>query len=348
MPRIVPDDEKKARYRAFWDRAETDRPLVGTTINPLPSIRAVRGEGVLSPEDLDIEENLRELDEEWEQWQGASGDVVWSASPLWAFHWLPAIAGCPNERSGETVWIQPGLDDWDRLESIRFDRGNQWYRRLMEFMDALVEHAAGRYPVAAPSMADCADLVMHLRGAERLALDLHDSPDMVARLASNCVDLAASVIDAVYEVVPRHLGGYAGTIRFFWAPGEMVELGEDLSIMMSPAVHRQLVVPMHRAFGRRFPWNILHLHSGYLHTLPNVLEIEEIKAIEITPDFGADMVPFIPVMGQILERKPLIVHGVMTAEAVKEITRALPARGLCLFCRCDSPAQGAAILDSVL
>jgi len=41
-------------------------------------------------------------------------------------------------------------------------------------------------------------------------------------------------------------------------------------------------------------------------------------------------------------------YGVMTAEAVKEITRALPARGLCLFCRCDSPAQGAAILDSVL
>jgi len=103
MPKVISDSEKVARYRAFWSRTETDRPLVGTTINPLPSIRAVRGEGKLEPEDLDIEENLQELEEEWEQWRETSSDAVWSASPLWAFHWLPAIASCPNERRGDTV-----------------------------------------------------------------------------------------------------------------------------------------------------------------------------------------------------------------------------------------------------
>ena len=348
MAKVISDSEKVARYHAFWGRAETDRPLIGTTINPLPSIRAVRGEGKLKPEDLDIEENLQELDEEWEQWREASGDAVWSASPLWAFHWMTAIAGCPNERRGDTVWIKSVLEDWSHLSMVRFARGNPWFQRLIEFIHALVEHAAGRYPVAAPSLAVNADLLMHLRGTERLALDLYDSPEMVAALGERCVKLCASAIESVYEVIPPYLGGYAGTIRYFWAPGKIVEMGEDLSIMMSPAMHQRFVVPIHRAMASRFPYNILHIHSANLHTVPNVLDIEEVTAIEITPDFGADMLPHIPLMAQILERKPLIIHGVMTVAAIKEIIRVLPARGLCVFCRCDSASEGAAILDSLL
>ena len=348
MPSVVSDREKVARYRAFWDRTETDRPLIGTTINPIPSIRSVTAEGILAPDDLDLRENLRELDEEWEQWRESSGDVVWSASPLWAFHWLTAMAGCPNERRGDVVWMLPGLDDWSQLPNVRFDRSNPWYRRMMEFMHALVDHAAGRYPIAAPALAGAADLMMHLRGAERLALDLHDSPEMVAALGERCVSLSVSAIEAVYEVIPRYLGGYAGTIRYFWAPEEVVEIAEDVTIMMSRAAHRRFVVPVHRALAGHFRYNILHLHSANLHTVDNLLDVEEVGAIEITPDFGADMLPHIPLMARILERKPLLVHGVMTADAMKEMIRSLPARGLCLFCRCDSAAEGAAILDSVL
>ncbi len=348
MPKVIPDSEKTARYRAFWDRAETDRPLIGTTINPIPSIRAVRAEGILTPEDLDLEESLREMDEEWEQWRAASGDAVWSANPLWAFHWLTAIAGCPNERRGDIVWSLPGLDDWAQLPSIRFDEANLWFRRLMEFMRAFVEHAAGRYPVAAPTLAGAADLMMHLRGPQRLALDLHDTPEMVAELGERCVRLCVSAVKAVYEVVPQHMGGYAGTLRYLWAPGELVEMGEDISIMMSPASHRRFVVPIHRRMGSSFPYHTLHLHSANLHTVPNLLDVEEVAAIEITPDFGADMLPHIPLMARILERKPLLVHGVMTVDAMKEMIRSLPSRGLCLFCRCDSVAEAATILDSVL
>jgi len=341
-------EETITRYRAFWNRDATDRPLVGTTINPIPSIRAVIRDGILKPEDLDIEENLHELDEEWEQWKGASGDVIWAASPVWAFHWLTAIAGCPNQRRGDIVWIEPGLDTLDDLSGIELDRNHPWFRRLVEFISALVEHAAGRYPVAAPSLGGCADLLMHLRGPERLAADLYDAPEKVVELGARCVDLCEEVINAIYDVVPQYMGGYPGTIRFFWAPGRIIEMAEDLSIMMSPMSHHRFVAPIHQELGRRFPYNILHLHSVSLHTVDNVLEIPEVRAIEITPDFGVDMRPYIPLLERILERKSLIVHGVMTVEVMKELMDCLPARGLCLFCRCDSAEEGARILDAVL
>jgi len=103
MPDVISDREKVAEFRAFWRREETDRPLIGTTIATIPSVRAVRGHGILSPEDLDIEENVRELEEEREQWRDVSGDATWCANPLWAFPWHLAIAGCPRREK----WRQP-------------------------------------------------------------------------------------------------------------------------------------------------------------------------------------------------------------------------------------------------
>ena len=65
--------------------------------------------------------------------------------------------------------------------------------------------------------------------------------------------------------------------------------------------------------------------------VPNILDIEEDVAIEITPDFRVDMLPYIPLVTQILEIKPLILHDIMM-DAIKEIIRVSPARGICVFC----------------
>jgi hypothetical protein len=130
--------------------------------------------------------------------------------------------------------------------------------------------------------------------------------------------------------------------------GDYVETAEDIAFMTSPALHREFVIPLHRTLSRRFPYTMVHLHSAQLHTVSNLLEVEEIAAIEITPDFGEDMVPKIPVLAQILERKPLLVHGVMTIPSARAIMRALPARGLALLFRCDTPDVATTVLDSIL
>ncbi len=350
MPRVISDQEKIARFRAFWTRSETDRPLIGATIATFPSVRAVRREaGLVAPDDLDIQENLKELDEEWQAWREVMGDAMFVANPLWAFPWHLAMAGCPIKRDAENLWGLPALDDWGKLHRLRFDPNNPWFRRQLEFTHALVRHAAGRYPVGAGQlMLGPVDMMMQVRGQERLALDLYDSPEMVQALGQRCVDLCATAVHAIYAAVPTHLGGRAGTIRYFWAPGEFVETAEDISFMMSPALHRRFVVPIHRELSQRFPYTLVHLHSAQLHTVPALLDVEGITAIQITPDFGEDLVPKIPVMAQILERKPLLVHGVMTVASGREIIRSLPTRGLALLFRCDSPAEAAKVLDSFL
>jgi len=150
MPKMISDQEKIARFRAFWTRSERDRALIGATIATFPSVRTVRREaGLVEPDDLDTRENLKELDEEWEAWREVMGDAMFVANPLWAFPWTLAMAGCPIKRDADNLWALSALEDWKQLESLRFDPNNRWLRRQLEFTQALVGHAAGRYPVGA-------------------------------------------------------------------------------------------------------------------------------------------------------------------------------------------------------
>lgn len=349
MATTTSDRERVQRFAAFWRREEVDRPLIGATISTFPSFRAVRkAQGLLAPEDLDLEENLRELDEEYEAWQGAMGDALWSAFPIWAFPWHLAMAGCPVYRDEDNIWSLPAIASWDQLENLRFDPENPWFQRLAEFTRATVAHGAGRYPAGVgPFLLSPPDMLMQVRGQERLAVDLYDSPDKVLELGRRCVDLACAAMDATFALVPRYAGGYAGTSRYFWAPDKMVEAAEDVSFMMSPALHARFVVPLHRATGQRFPYHMVHLHSAQLHTVPNLLEVDEVHAIEITPDFGEDLRPRIPLLRRILERKPLILHGVITAGAMRDLLAALPARGLCIFARANNPEHARSLLQEV-
>lgn len=349
MPKMIANQEKISRHRAFWERTETDRPMIGATIATFPSLRSVRGKGLLTPGDLDQEECARELEVEWEQWQDASGDAFWSAFPLWAFPWHSAMAGCPVERAVDNFWVDPAAASWDQLESVRFDPANRWHRRLLEMTEALKERSSGRFPVGVgPLMMGPADIMMEWRGREALALDLYDAPDRVMALGQACARLCIDAAEALFDVAGGYAGGFCGTSRYLWAPGKMVETTEDISFMMSLAAHRRFVAPLHAVIGRHFPCTVLHLHSAQLHTVPNLLEIPEIGAIEITPDFGEDMLPHLDLLSRVLERKPLILHGIMSVDSMREMARTLPSRGFAMFRRCDSPAEARELLGALL
>ncbi|MHB1133664.1 MAG: uroporphyrinogen decarboxylase/cobalamine-independent methonine synthase family protein [Chloroflexota bacterium] len=349
MSSIPNEQEKFARYRAFWDRAETDRPLLGATLPTFPSLRAIRAEGTLAPASLDLDELLAEVEEEWQAWREATGDSVWCALPLWAFPWRLAIAGSTIQREGNNVWGLPTLADWSQLEQIRFSPDNVWLQLLLKFQRALVQQAAGRYPVGiGPMGLGPADMMMQLRGQERLALDFYDAPQMVSRLGERCAALCVEVTKALFAELPRCEGGYAGTLRYFWAPGQLIEDPEDIGYMTAPPVHQRFVMPIHRAVGDAFPYLIVHTHSQQLHTVDNLLASAEVGAIQITPDFGEDLRQYLPVLARILERKRLILHGVMSPESIRDLRQALPARGLAIFVRCNDPEEARATLGEII
>lgn len=350
MSGAISEREKIDRHRAFWERTKTDRPMIGATISTFPSLRSVRkAAGELSPVDLDLDAVVAELEEDWQQWSEVSGDAFWSAFPLWAFPWHSAMSGCAVSRSVDNFWVNPAARASEGSDSIRYNPSDRWLTRLIEMTEALKLRSGGRFPVGVgPLMVGPADIMMEWRGREPLALEMYDDPEKVLSLGRACASLCIEATERLLSVAGSCAGGYCGTSRYLWAPGKMVETSEDITFMLSPETHRRFVVPLHEQIGREFPYTVIHLHSKQLHTVPNLLELPEIGAIEITPDFGEDMRPYVPVMAKILERKSLILHGVMTVDSVKEMARVLPSRGFAMFCRCDSPAQAREMLGNLL
>ena len=72
--------------------------------------------------------------------------------------------------------------DWDRSLAVGLDQQTAWYRKYMEYADALVTLAARRFPVSHADEIGPTDLHAVLRGHSESLLDLADEPENSARL----------------------------------------------------------------------------------------------------------------------------------------------------------------------
>ena len=95
-------------------------------------------------------------------------------------------------------------------------------------------------------------------------------------------------------------------------------------------------MPSHRQVLRQVEYAYIHLHSTQLHTLDQLLELDDLPAIEFTPDYGESIPDLIPTMVKIQTRKPLIVHAFLTAEEMQLIVDQVPPEGLCVIGRANT------------
>jgi hypothetical protein len=342
---------KLNRQRAFWSRENHDRPVIGFTGSyfSTDTIRMLkRTEGRLTPQDIDEEGFLEDCDAQFAAWQGCTGDLCWTANVLWRLRWLAGAIGQPLHVSGDTIWADPILDDYSHLDRLAVTGDNEWIETLWKLTNALVEHAAGRYPVGANMFSGPLTTLVDARGSQQLALDLYDHPDEVGRAMELLTETWVRLVVAHFEMLPAWHGGYASVERFIWAPGRVIEFDEDPAFMFSPRFHQQFIMPSHRELIRHVEYPYIHLHSTQLHTLDHLLELDALPAIELTPDHGDSIPDLIPAIARIQARKPVIVHGYLSAEEVRMIVERVPPEGLCVVSRVDTPEGALRLQDAIL
>ena len=186
------------------------------------------------------------------------------------------------------------------------------------------------------------------RGHTQLAFDLYDQPIGLQRALKSLTDTWVRLVSAQFQRLPAWNGGYTSATRYIWAPGRIIEFDEDPAFMFSQQFHRKYIVPSHRELLRAVEFPYIHLHSTQLHTLEDLLELDSLPAIELTPDYGASIPDLIPAIARIQAFKPVIVHGYLSVEEMQTILDRLPPEGLCLISRADTPADAARLQDAVL
>jgi hypothetical protein len=343
--------DKFAHLRNFWRRANHDRPVIGFTGGYFPkeSIRMIRRTGAaIQPDDILVSEFLADCDAQYNAWHQCTGDLIWSAAPVWGFRWMSAIFGQPLHIGEETIWDEPILKGYDQLDQLRFDPNNKWLQALTELTRKLVEHAAGRYCLGVTLLTGPLASLVGLRGAIDFGYDVCDQPDRVEAALGIVTDTWIQVTQCQFGLLPAYHGGYGQPARLLWATGPLVEFDEDSSFLFSPKRHRQLVLPAHRQLLSQLTCSYLHLHSTQLHTLENLMELDELAGLEFTPDVGSPVVNLIPAIRRALTRKPVIVHGYLSVEDINAIIESVPPEGLCIIGRADSPEEAAQLQGAVM
>jgi 5-methyltetrahydrofolate--homocysteine methyltransferase len=339
-----------------WLERRNDRPLLGFTLGSYyPLNRYSEGsrrlpQGAVHPEDVVVTDYLDDTDRLFREHEEAGGDFVFSAAPFLGLPWVEASLGCgvlADHSSGSTRSTPPS--EFARNPEIpAFSADNPWVAKMLEFIPALEAMSAGRYPVGVTLMRGIADLLSALYGAENFVLRMHDDPDEVHAVVAQLTEYWIAFGRCLLDRLPRF---HAGTGSFFyglWCPGRMIWLQEDAVALLSPTLYEKFIYPADCRIAASFENAVIHLHPTRF--IPSrQLVATKLAAIELHIDHDGPRAEALePHYRTVLESKPLLIWGDLTAADLEFVFTRLPREGLAVNVVAGSPAEAREIWDRTM
>ncbi len=342
------DPAKIEKYLSFWNRDDVSRPLVGFSLVgwfPMEEFAVCQSWGssgyltldMVKPQDfLDDHERLVR------EGEVIDDDMIRGACPTQvSVPFLPAMLGNPLRILPQSILGDQRKLSWDEAFKVDLDAANPWYRKYMAFIDALVERAAGRFPVSHGPEIGPTDLHAILRGHNESIMDLMDDSEKSAKLLWRLGEIVRDMFKAVWQRVPLFHNGYFDAQYCLWSPGPIIRIQEDATAVYSPDLYRRLVQPVDRMLAESFSCSFMHLHSTSMFLLDAFLEIEELPCLQINNDAVgppvADMVPYFQKVQE--SGRSLLVRGAFTPDEMRLLMDSLEPRGLFLNIMVKSMAE---------
>lgn len=333
----IPIYERIRRYQAWLQKSWVERPLFGllweADIRPLPELIAFVGQGnPISPEQVQPELFLPYIENWFQRDARLNSDILQSFSPAFGFQWAEAILGCPLIAGQDSIWAAPILRSYADWTSISLEPDNPWFCKLLEFTQAMVDFAAGRFPVALPPIHSPLDLLGAMRGDQQMLLDLVDQHEAVQKILADLTQVYFSIIESLLDIIPPFAGGYTTRLRM-WAPGKAITPQNEYASMISTSMYRKFALPIDRMITEHFPYHSFHLHGSAQHQINNLLTLEKLTSIQVTLEHnvgGPSLEVMLPQIRNILKLKPVIcvVPDIATAEVC---SIELPSEGLMIL-----------------
>jgi 5-methyltetrahydrofolate--homocysteine methyltransferase len=234
-------EDAARRWEAYYAGDLIDRPIVCVTA-PKPGMTRARGsdyrERVFGDMDDVIDRGLRNAEATY--FGGEAMPALWlSFGPDEVGAFCGAELGW-DENSGDTNWAKPCVDYWETFLPLKLDDRHPLYLRFLEFYRRAAEKAAGKVLLCEPDLHTNMDLLMSLRGSERLCEDLLDCPELIDRAMADARQVFKQVWKDVTDAGRQYEHG-------FWHDCYSMEgaatLQCDFSCMISPAMFRRWVLP---------------------------------------------------------------------------------------------------------
>lgn len=271
------------RYEAWWVCELLDRPIFIAAADGNPNRR--------------IERRLELLDQP-EAWFAAKladmlqlhrvGDKLPTLRVDLGPVALGGLLGAKIEFVEDTTWQHSFIaDDWSNAQREAWTIVNDGWRRLLqERLDQAAEYAAGRCIITAPALGGSGDVLLNLRGASQLALDVIEQPGRIRNALDGIYPVWRQVFSECYR---RTVERGAGLMRWanLWSNRPYFVTECDFSTMIGPKQFERLFLPDIARAAAAAGRSVFHLDGpGATRHIDALLEVPEIQAIQYVPGAG--------------------------------------------------------------
>lgn len=196
------------------------------------------------------------------------------------------LAGCRVEYRPGTVWIHPAFEDYDGFD-FSYDENNPVLAHEVEVLRALSQAGMGRFLVGQPDNCGSFDALSQLRGPD-LMMDFYDQPEKVAAAGEQIVSVLLAAEEKLFAATrENNLGGSVLGWMGTWSQGKHLQLQCDLSVMISPELFREFIVPELTRTSRALDNAIYHFDGiEQIRHLDALLAIDSIDMIQWTQVAG--------------------------------------------------------------
>ncbi len=341
------DPAKIENYRRFWQREPVKRPMVSFTLLtflPLDEFKVSAAwpkEMELLPEHVHPDEFLDDWEELIREGEFMDDDVIRGVSPVQSIFWCCGTLGCRMRvLPGNIVAVDQSLP-WEQVLDKPVNLEHPWFRKYLDFIDALVKRSNGRYPVSHGTLVGPLDYAVALRGHEQTVIDMVEEPENAEKFMQQMGDIFIAFTKAAWERIPLWHNGYFDAQYKIWSPGSIARMQEDAIAVMSPQLYREFIQPVDRRIASTFDNPFMHLHATSMIVLDDLLDVKEIKAFEINHDIGGPPIEWlIPHLQKVQAAgRPLKLRGIFTEDEARKVVDALDPAGLYITFMLDKKEQ---------
>ena len=331
-------DQRIQLHNAYWKRKPLARPLASFRVGDFffsTHFKAAQHLLVdhkkIVPEMLNVDDFLKDYEQMFQEVQIIGQDGFWVGEPFTGIPWMEAILGCEIVASPSSFVSQPWAKSVNDLERIEFDPENAWFKKYIEFTEKLTKLSGGRFPVGQPILRGIADTLGAIMGQTEMVMAMMEEPDKVHEAMGKIRKIFSRVIAEQYRSIQSFHGGWSIGFYNVWTPRPCIWFQEDLSALLSPSLYRSHLKELNREICLGYDYTAVHLHPVSFFILDDLLEIDELRAIQVNKDIGGPSIAqMIPQFKKIIAAKNLIVWGDLDENDIDCLIRELPNVGLFL------------------
>lgn len=271
-----------ARYEAWWHQSLADRPIFQASYNTRPERPITRRLDLLEDGEAWFEAKLEDLKQ-----TKYLGDALPHIRADFGPVLLGGMLGGRLEFGADTGWTHGFIDDaWSNAPDWALREDNPWWQLLRARAEQVAEHAAGRYLLCTPDLGGSADVLLNLRGASELCMDVLTQPERIPEALDAIYPAWHEAFSTLYSTALAHGAGLTHWIGVWSSQPYMVPacdfnflIGQDdFNRLCLPDIARQAATVGRAAFHLDGPGAAKHIDA--------LLEVSDIQAIQFTPGEG--------------------------------------------------------------